>query len=121
MYSSIPHAIHPPPTEAEFALCMIGKKWCAIEHFDPKGTQCVKQSLWLGEQPCTTRYTKLQRGCRQCTEYHSKVCKKSLAKNKQRKAATGTAVSQTAATGTAVTQTDSTETPTEDIMSLVAV
>jgi hypothetical protein len=49
------------------------------------------------------------------------VYKKSLAKNKQRKAATGAAASQTAATGTAVTQTDSTETPTEDIMSLVAV
>jgi hypothetical protein len=49
------------------------------------------------------------------------VCKKSLAKNKQRKAAEGATVAQTAATDTAVMQTASTETPTEDIMSLVAV
>ena len=98
----------PPHTEAEFALCMIGKKWCAIEHFDPKGTQCVRESMWLDKQPCTTRYTKLQRGCRRCTAYHSKVCKKSLARIKQRKADTNPV--QTTAADATVTQTEPNET-----------
>ena len=112
---------HSCPTEVEFALCLIGRKWCDVKHFDPKGTQCIKESTWKGEMPGTARHAELQRGCRKCTACHSKACKKLRARTKQRKAATGAAVPQTTATGAAVTQTDSTETSTEDIMSREAV
>ena len=100
----------------KFALCLIGRKWCDLKHFDPKGTQCVKESMWKGEIPCTARHAKLQRGYRKCTAHHSKACKKSLAKTKQRKADTGRV--QATATDAAVTQTDSTETFTQDIISI---
>jgi len=54
----------------EFAFCRIGLKWCQVEHFDTKGTNRV------GHQSKTGMITEwqrtMQRGCRTCTERHSK-------------------------------------------------
>ena len=81
--SNLPTHTH---AEAEFALCLIGRKWCEVKHFDPKGTQGTKESMWKGEMPRTARHTRFQRGCRKCTAQHSNRCKKSKAKTKRKKA-----------------------------------
>jgi hypothetical protein len=34
----IDHSLYVNHPEVEFAFYMIGTRWCAAEHFDPKGT-----------------------------------------------------------------------------------